>query len=191
MIQAGMVAAVVTYLEMRERPPAPPHPAMSPLKLVRWQQPEIGRYRALFRRIGEPWLWFSRLVMPDDALEAILHDPFVDIYAVTNRSGDDLGLLELDFRKAGVCELAFFGLVPGMTGRGHGQWLMQRAVALAWRDGVKRLWVHTCTLDHPAALDFYQRQGFVPYARAIESFEDPRIAGILPEAAAPQVPVIR
>src|SRR3546814_862865 len=133
---------------MTELPPPPSRPAMSPLKLARWSKAEPERYKALFRRVGEPWLWFSRLVMDDGTLRTILDDPLMEVYAVTNRSGQELGLLELDFRQPGECEIAFFGLVPEMTGRGHGKWLMQRAMALGWRNGVHRLWVHTCTLDH-------------------------------------------
>src|SRR3546814_12735010 len=117
-----MVAALATYLERTERPPPPSRPAMSPLKLARWSKAEPERYRALFRRVGEPWLWFSRLVMDDAALTAILQHPDVHVPAVTNRSGTELGLLELDFRVVGEFELAFFGLVPEMPGHGHGHW---------------------------------------------------------------------
>jgi hypothetical protein len=52
------------------------------------------------------------------------------------------------------------------------------------------MWVHTCTLDHPAALGFYRRNGFTPFARAIESFADPRLLGVLPADCAPQIPLI-
>lgn len=186
----GMMATVVTYLEMRERPPAPSSPAISPLKLVRWEHAEPERYRALFRLVGKPWLWFSRLVISDEELTATIHDPLVEVYAITNRSGNEFGLLELDFRQAGECELALLGLVPSMTGRGHGQWLMQRTLHLAWRETVDRVRVHTCTLDHPSALGFYRAHGFVPYERAIETFADPRVIGIFDRDIAPQLPVI-
>lgn len=189
-VPSGMLATVVTYLEMRSPPAAPNQPASSPFRLTRWESDNLEGYRNLFRRVGTPWLWFSRLVLSDDSLRQILSDPRVEVYAVTNRSGNELGLLELDFRQEGGCELAFFGLVPEMTGRGHGKWLMQRAIALAWREGVRRFWLHTCTLDHPAAIDFYRAQGFVPFARAVESFADPRLTGLLPADAAPHIPLI-
>ena len=123
-------------------------------------------------------------------LAAIIHDAGIEIYAVTDRRGIEIGLLELDFREAGTCELSFFGLVPELTGKGEGRWLMAQALALGWRKGIARLWVHTCTLDHPAALGFYRAQGFVPFARAVETFADPRLAGILPPEAAPQIPLL-
>ena len=188
-VEPGMVAAVVTHLEMRERPrPAPIPPA--PLQLVRWKTPRLDTYRALFRRVGEPWLWFSRLVMSDESLGAIIHDPMVEIYAVTDPRGIEVGLLELDFRAMPDCELGFFGLVPQLNGKGMGRWLMAQAKSLAWRRGVERFWVHTCTLDSPAALGFYIKSGFVAVAREVETFADPRIAGILPRDCAPHVPLL-
>lgn len=99
-------------------------------------------------------------------------------------------MLELEFRVAGECELAFVGLSPHLAGQGHGRWLLAEAVDLAWRDGIARVHVHTCSLDHPAALSAYQRAGFIPYKRAVERFPDPRLLGILPMDCAPQVPVV-
>jgi GNAT superfamily N-acetyltransferase len=188
-VEPGMVATIVTHLEMRDRPkPAPIPPA--PLRLVPWKQPDIDTYRMLFRRVGAPWLWFSRLVMADAELAAIIHDPAVEVYAVTDPRGTEVGLLELDFRSLPNCELGFFGLVPELNGKGLGRWLMAQAKSLAWRKGVERFWVHTCTLDSPAALGFYIRSGFVPYGREIETFADPRIAGVLPRDVAPHVPLL-
>jgi GNAT superfamily N-acetyltransferase len=185
----GEVATVVTSLQMAERPRPRPMPP-SPLRLERWPAPAPARYRALFRRVGAPWLWFSRLVMTEGELLAILHHPAVEVFAVVDARGVELGMLELDWREPGACELSYLGLVPELTGQGHGRWLMAHALALAWRRDVERVWVHTCTLDHPKALNFYRAQGFVPYARAIETFPDPRAIGILSPEAAPHVPLL-
>ncbi|MCP1471603.1 GNAT superfamily N-acetyltransferase [Sphingobium sp. OAS761] len=188
-VDPAMVATIVTHLDMRARPrPAPIPPA--PLRLARWKTPPLDAYRALFRRVGEPWLWFSRLVMPDAKLAGIVHDPAVEVYAVSDPRGAQVGLLELDFRSLPDCELAFFGLVPQLTGKGFGRWLMAQAQSLAWRKGVDRFWVHTCTLDSPSALGFYIRSGFAPFAREIETFADPRLAGLLPREAAPHIPLL-
>ena len=183
------VAAVVTALEMREKPRLKPLPA-APLHLQRWKAPTAEKYRALFRRVGAPWLWFSRLVMDEAALVRIIHDPLVEIHAVTDRQGIEVGILELDFRKSGECELGFLGLIPELAGKGHGRRLMAQALGLAWRAGVERVWVHTCTLDHPGALGFYRREGFIPHARSIETFDDPRLFGVLPRDAAAHVPIL-
>ena len=183
----GELAAVVTYLQMTERPRA--EPPASTLQLRRVGEPTADQYRALFRRIGAPWLWFSRLTMPDDELEAIIRDPRVELFEVAAVEAV-VGMLELDFREPGQCELAFIGLVPELAGKGHGRWLLAEAVRRAWREGITRVHVHTCSLDHPAALSAYRRAGFTPYKRAVERFADPRLLGILPKDCAPQVPLL-
>jgi GNAT superfamily N-acetyltransferase len=182
------VAAVVTFLEMTRAPAQDVTP--SPLSLRRVERPDPEHYRDLFRLVGGPWLWFSRLLMDDSELCAILHDPAVELYTVLDESGREAGMVELDFREAGQCELAFIGLVPELAGKGHGRWLLAEAVSRAWRDGVQRVHVHTCSLDHPAALSAYRRAGFVPYKRSIERFPDPRVIGVLPRDCAPQVPLL-
>ena len=187
-IPDGELVAVVTFLEMRERPsqPAP----RSPLRLSYVHRPDLDDYRRLFRLVGARWLWFSRLIMSDEKLAAIIHDPKVELYLVAEEQGCDAGFLELDFRETGQCELAFVGLVPELSGQGHGRWLLTEALRLAWRDDIERVHVHTCTLDHPAALGAYRRAGFVPFKRAVERFPDPRLLGVLPKECAPQLPLL-
>ncbi len=182
------LAAVVTYLEMRERPVIEVPP--STLDLQRIENPAPDRYRELFRLVGAPWLWFSRLMLDDEKLREIISDPKVELYVALDGNARDVGMLELDFREQGQCELAFVGLVPDLSGLGHGRWLLAEAVSRAWRDGVIRVHVHTCSLDHPAALAAYRRAGFIPYKRAVERFPDPRLLGILPKDSAPQVPLL-
>lgn len=188
-VAEGELAAIVTSLEMRERPRARPLPT-SPLRLTRWASPTPASYRTLFKRVGTPWLWFSRLMLDDVALAAIIGDPAVELYAVLDRAGIEVGMLELDFRMPGECEIAFFGLIPELAGKGYGRWLMAETLARAWLPDVKRIWVHTCTLDHPSALNFYRAQGFVAFARAIEVFADPRLLDVLPRDAAPHIPLL-
>ena len=189
MVPRGQVATIVTSLEMRAKPAARPLPH-APLRLVRWHSPPVARYQALFRRVGAPWLWFSRLVLAEAELAGLLSDPGIEIHAVEDPRGIEVGLLELDFREAGTCELSFLALVPELAGKGFGGWLMAHALALGWRKGVTRTWVHTCTLDHPNALGFYRKAGFTPFARSVETFADPRVAGVLPEECAPHVPML-
>ena len=188
-VAATDVATVVTTLEMRVRPPARPLPAV-PFRLVRWPVPTVAAYRTLFARVGSPWLWYSRLAMADAALAAILSDPQVEIHAVVDRGGIEVGMLELDRSEAGTCRIAYFGLVPELAGRGIGHWLMTHALMLGWTRETARMIVHTCTLDHPRALGFYRAAGFTAIARTLETFPDPRVTGVLPADAAPQIPCL-
>jgi GNAT superfamily N-acetyltransferase len=187
-LPAGKIATVVTYLEMRRRPRLRRLKVPATWSLARING-DLKRYRAIFRRVGEPWLWFSRAVMPNAVLAGVLDDPLIEAYALHD-GVKDLGLLELDFRSCRECELAYFGVVPEAIGQGAGRFLMNEALERAFLRPIERLFVHTCSLDHPAALPFYVRSGFAPYKRAIEVADDPRLTGRLPREAAPQVPVL-
>jgi GNAT superfamily N-acetyltransferase len=189
-VAAGQLPTVVTYLEMR-RPPAPRPPARSALRIERWPSPvDPQRYLALYHSIGDPWLWHGRLGMADADLASILDAATTQVHVAARRDGVAAGLVEIDFAAPGAAEIVYFGLVPGMTGHGNGGWLMAHALRLAWAPGVSRVWLHTCDLDHPAALGFYCRQGFVPYARAIEIGPDPRLTGLYPPDASAHIPLI-
>ncbi len=155
-IPIGKLASVVTCLEMPAKPALRAGRTDGPWQLRRVENPGLSWYRELFQRIGAEWLWYSRLTMSAGELEAILRNPKVEVYSVTVQDRDE-GLLELDFREEGECELAFFGLTDVAQGHGIGRWLMNRAIERAWTQPIHRFWVHTCTLDHPAALAFYLR----------------------------------
>lgn len=188
-LPAGKLANVVTCLEMRERP-APRGLGFKPgLSLEPAKRADLAAYRTLFATVGRDLMWFSRLVMPDAELASILADPDYEPHVLT-QNGRAIGILDLDFREKPDCELAFFGLVPEAVGVGAGAALMDAAIAMAFARPITRFWVHTCTYDHPNALGFYRRSGFVPYRLMVEIHDDPRLSGHLPRSASPQVPLI-
>ena len=189
-LPAGKIAAIVTSLEMLSPPPrrADP-PGVEGFSLDEIGREDVQRYLAVYRLLGERWMWFSRLVKPVAELQAILADPLVEFFAV-RFGGRDVGLLELDFRMKGEGELAFFGLDESVVGKGAGRWLMNRALERAWARPISRFWVHTCTLDHQGAVEFYQRSGFSAFRRGVEVVDDPRLGGAMPRSAVPHCPVI-
>ena len=188
-VPPGRVATIVTSLEMTS-PPSIKAEALKRVagELVRVDHPGIDWYRRLFRTVGEDWLWFSRLRMARDELAAVIHDPAIHVY-VLRVDSCEAGFLELDFREIGQCEIAFFGLVPNEIGKGLGAYLMREAITRAWNAPIQRLWMHTCTLDHPSALAFYRRAGFRPYRQQVEIAADPRVNGELPRSAGAHVPI--
>jgi GNAT superfamily N-acetyltransferase len=187
-VPAGKIAAVVTHLEMTERPILPPDPPGA-WTLRRVERPDPDWFRELYRRIGEEWLWFSRLRMSDTELAALIGAPAAEIHALV-QNGRGEGLLHLDFSIPGQCELSLFGVTAQLIGGGAGRFLMNRALQRAWSEGITRVWVHTCSFDHPRALAFYQRSGFRPFRRQIEISDDPRLDGTLPRHVAKHVPLV-
>ncbi len=188
-LPAGKIANVVTCLEMFEHPQSRPDPPEACFELQRAQEPDLDWYRDLFRRVGAPYLWSSHLTLSDEQLARVVRDPGIEIYSI-RADGRDEGLLELDFRTPEECELLFFGLTDALVGRGAGRWSMNRAIDIAWSHPIKRFWVHTCTLDHPNAVDFYIRSGFHPFKRQIEILDDPRLDGTLSRDCAPHIPLL-
>ncbi len=168
------IETVVTYLEMTAPPShAKLPPGLVKLALLRAEQPTVSFYRYLYDAVGGAWSWVDRKRLSDDELAAIIHDDAVEIY-VLYLAGVPAGYAELDLRKKPEIELAYMGLVPEAIGKGLGPYLLDRVIRRAWQESPTRLWVHTCTLDHPKALALYQRFGFKPYMQRTE-YLDPEL----------------
>jgi ribosomal protein S18 acetylase RimI-like enzyme len=174
------IETVITYLEMKAPPPLrPPRQPHHQLALLRLAAPSVAFYRYLYAAVGEPWFWYERRLRTDEELAAEIGAKGVEI-SVLYADGEPAGYVEMDYRAPESVNLAYFGLVPHFIGHGLGVFLLGRAVDEAWRRGPKRLWVHTCTLDHPRALRLYQRMGFVPYKQETKVIDDPRALGLIP-----------
>jgi GNAT superfamily N-acetyltransferase len=185
----GKLVNVVTCLEMTSNPQvkAQSLPVGYSLQIV---NPEnLAAYRALFSKVGEDLMWFSRAIMPDEKLHAILNNPQIESFALC-KGENPIGILELNFTEMPNCELAFFGLTKDAIGSGLGRALMNIAIEKAWAKPINRFWVHTCHFDHPNAIGFYQRSGFKPYSLMVEVHDDPRLTGHLPRHASPHVALL-
>jgi ribosomal protein S18 acetylase RimI-like enzyme len=108
--------------------------------------------------VGERWHWRDRLAWSDERLAEYLADPRIEVWELTV-AGDTAGYFEIR-REAGESEIVYFGLVERFHGRGLGKHLLTEAVTRAWAGGATRVWLHTCTLDGPAALPNYRARGF-------------------------------
>lgn len=169
LIPAGTrVPYSVTYLDMTARPDwAMPH-LHGHIRLERAIDPPVWYFLSLYDAVGRDYEWqdrFDQAEVDPAALQAFVRDPDVVIWTAMGH-GWPQGFFMLDWREAGVCDLAYFGLVPQAVGQGWGKALLQTAILTGWaREGVGRMTVNTCTLDHPRALSLYQQLGFTPVAR--------------------------
>ena len=170
----GTLQVTITYLEMRSPPAAEKVPRLRHLTILQAKQPTVSFYRYLYNHVGRPWLWHERRALDDDTLRDIIHDTAISIY-VLYFDGVPAGYVELDGRAGKEVELAYFGLLPKFIGRGLGPWLLDWAITTAWEGDPLRVWVNTCNLDHPKALLYYQRAGFVAYRQEMLEIRDPRL----------------
>jgi GNAT superfamily N-acetyltransferase len=151
----------VTYLELCAAPAAPDR--HSGPESIRVEQPLLSDYLVLYRRVGESLGWDQRLLMPEAELEQLLQGTELRIYLLRDELRHALGFCEFDRSGFPQIELKNFGLVPEARGRRLGLWLLSTALVAEWRTNPARIWLHTDTWDHPAAIRVYQQAGFCIY----------------------------
>jgi GNAT superfamily N-acetyltransferase len=151
----------VTYMELRWSP-APPIDRCGSERIAR-EHLFLRDYLTLYRNVGEPLRWDQRLLMPEAELRALLKGKALNIYVLRDQQRNALGLCEFDRREFPEIELKNFGLIPGAQRRGLGPWFLKIALLEEWNSGAKRIWLHTDTWDHPAAIRLYERTGFCVY----------------------------
>ena len=184
-VPAGKLVNAVTWFEMRE---PPRQPNSTDVELAPVTPAESDLCRSLFIAIGTPWLWSSAFVSrPDNTVESGF--PPKDTY-FARRERRSVGIVAFEGLDGRDVEITWFGLTPDATGQKLGRRVMAAALALAWKAAPDRVWLHTCSFDHPAAVRFYTGCGFVPTATGFEIMDDPRLVGELPRDAAPHVPFI-
>ena len=152
-----------TYLEMTEQTALQPARASAiPFDLIRAKIPCPELNRFLYTAVGADWIWYSRLSWDYARWLTFLDRAELETW-VAYVSGTPAGYFELESQASGNVEIIHFGLLPRFIGQGLGSPLLTAAIRRAWEMGCKRLWVHTCDLDHPHALRNYQARGFRIY----------------------------
>jgi ribosomal protein S18 acetylase RimI-like enzyme len=149
-----------TYLEMRD--PSALRAARvqdSDVVVARVEKPTPALWRWLYTEVGREYRWFDRLPWSDDEARQYLDDPQVSLWLLTV-GGAPAGYFELRQDDDGAVEIVYLGLLPPFTGRSLGSHLLTEAVEAAWAAGATRVWLHTCSFDHPSAIPNYIKRGF-------------------------------
>jgi ribosomal protein S18 acetylase RimI-like enzyme len=153
---------ITTYLHITDRGAfKPTYLHASNVKIVEMNAADVAFYRFLYGEVGKEWRWRDRLLLSDVDLYAILSQPGVSVH-VLYVDGVPAGYVELA-KQGDATEIAYFGLRPNFFGRGLGKYLLSYGIETALEDGAERVWVHTCNLDGPHALDNYKKRGFKIY----------------------------
>jgi len=124
-------------------------------------RPDAALSRSMYDRVGAPWQWTDRLGWGIARWRAHLAQPSISTW-LGYLEGEEVGYAELE-RIGDDVEIASFGFLPGFAGRGMGGALLATVTEAAWEAGAERVWLHTCSLDSPAALPSYERRGFRRY----------------------------
>ena len=138
------------------------------LKRVELPCPELNRF--LYASVGARWAWHQRLSWTYQQWLDFLDREAVGTWVAYVR-GTPAGYFELERQDDGSVEIAYFGLMPQFIGQGMGGALLADAIDAAWAFGARRVWLHTCSLDHPSALANYQARGFRVF-KTVEEHEE-------------------
>jgi GNAT superfamily N-acetyltransferase len=160
-MQSGKISTRITYLEMRNEPANLEIRQPLNTEFIRVIDPPVHFYRYLYNTVGEQWLWYERRKITDEELVELIYRDNIAIYVLYVK-GIPAGYSELDFQKNDT-NLVYFGLMPEFIGKGYGKYFLNQTIKEAWSKKNNRLWVHTCTLDAPNAMEFYQMAGFNIY----------------------------
>lgn len=123
-------------------------------------------FRFLYGEVGRDYRWRDRLAWTDEQCATHLASPDVSIWVLYGHCAPG-GFFELNAESDCSVEIAHFGLMRDYIGQGHGKALLTAAADQAWALGPSRVWLHTCTLDDPAALPNYLARGFEKYDEVV------------------------
>jgi GNAT superfamily N-acetyltransferase len=163
-----MPEIITTYLQMnslQELVPAPSVDAEFRVREAVERQWQLNR--SLYLLVGGPWAWTDKQRWSDAQWESYVASDQLRTFVALWRDAT-AGYYELRRDDARAVEIVYFGLTPDFIGRGLGGALLTDALQRAWAWDADRVWVHTCNLDHPAALQNYQARGMHVYDRTIE-----------------------
>ncbi|MDX1415122.1 MAG: GNAT family N-acetyltransferase [Candidatus Promineifilaceae bacterium] len=165
-----MTSVTTYYLEMRSPEALIGKADPGDLKIVESEVKQYQFNRFLYQLVGESWQWTDKLSWSTEEWIAYAENDNLRTWVAYHR-GTPAGYYELQRQEKGDVEIAYFGLAPQFIGRGLGGFLLSEAIRSAWAlDGTERVWVHTCTLDHPRALQNYQARGMEIFR--LETSED-------------------
>ena len=162
-MSSDVITATRTYMEMTDRSALrPAREGTRELSIGFVERPTAALWRFLYTEVGRQHRWFDRLPWSDEQAQAYLDDPAISLW-VASVGDDTAGYFELHREADASVEIVYFGLLPQYTGRGLGGALLTAAVERAWENGTRRVWLHTCTFDHPAAIPNYLKRGFTVF----------------------------
>lgn len=156
-----LVRVTRTYLELKRLEALARAPLPAGVSVSEAPGGDVAAYRAMYAEVGAPWHWHDRDAWDDARLAAQLSKPGVRVLRLVQGAAF-LGYAELERHPDGTVEIVYFGLVPGAIGVGLGKGFLTEVVTAAFAMGAARVWLHTCTLDHPHARRSYEARGFTP-----------------------------
>ena len=121
--------------------------------------PDFQINKFFYKQIGKSYRWIDRLVWDDVKWMNYTNNSNLETYVLTENE-ELIGFFELLFHlELRKCEIAYFGILDQYIGQKYGGYLLSEALKLGFRKKTKKVWLHTCSLDHKNALKNYLKRG--------------------------------
>ena len=158
-----MKETTIYYLEMKSFSSLKDKQNSQGLQIYECKIRQYQFNRFLYQFVGGSWEWSDKLPWSDDEWKAYAEKNNLRTW-VAYFKGSPAGYYELQQQNGDDVEIASFGLAPKFIGKGFGGYLLSQAIKSAWEwKDTRRVWVHTCNLDHPYALPNYKARGMKVY----------------------------
>lgn len=163
-----MTGITIFHLEMLDRNAFHPKPEPPGFELVYIDTPNPELNRNFYQQVGGSWNWSGRLKWSDE--DWLQHVEKAQVHTfVGQMDGQPIGYVELEAQSQKSVEILYFGLLPAFIGKGLGGSFLSACVRQAWAlPGTRRVWLHTCTEDHPNARANYEKRGFKLFKTEVE-----------------------
>lgn len=159
----------ITTWSLESRSPTELKPASDPgdvdIREACVKQFQFNRF--LYQLVGASWAWNDKLNWSDEQWQQYAEADDLRTW-VAWCEGSPAGYFELQMQPGGTVEICYFGLAEKFIGRRLGGYLLTESIRKAWDWGANRVWVHTCSLDHPNALANYEARGLSIFKSEVE-----------------------
>ena len=127
--------------------------------LIKKIEPDFQLNKFFYKQVGKKHRWIDRLSWTDEKWINFISNKNLETYVISE-SEDLIGFFELLYNPhLNETEISYFGLLEEYIGKGIGGYALSEAIKKSFEKDIKRVWLHTCTLDHPNALKNYIARG--------------------------------
>ena len=160
-----MINVERNFLEIRDVKNLKINPTKKKKFLVKKINPDFQLNKFFYKQVGKKHRWLDRLNWSDEKWINYISNENLDTYIISD-SENLVGFFELlNNPHLSETEISYFGLLEEYIGRGIGGYALSVAIRKSFEKDIKRVWLHTCTLDHPNALKNYKARGMTVFRK--------------------------
>mgnify|MGYP001231561346 FL=1 len=160
-----MIPVQRNFLELKDLKNLKTNPINKNKYLVKKIKPDFQLNKFFYKQVGKKHRWIDRLSWSDEKWYSYISNQNLETYVISEN--DDLaGFFELLYNpELKETEILYFGLLEEYIGKGIGGYALSVAIKKSFEKNIKRVWLHTCTLDHPNALKNYIARGMTVFKK--------------------------